>query len=244
MANHVQLDNVTHKDLRIRMQHGAEFGDNVGTVPAFPTEFADVQREYPIFFRRDQSGAFYAVALLGFAPDENLYLKGDRWDATYVPGIIARGPFLIGFQDRQEGGEVLRDPVIHLDMDHPRVSQTEGERVFLEQGGHSPYLQRVMRVLGGLNDGHVVSKPMFEAWAAADLIAPVELEVKITGTEPISLPGFYTLEREKLNGLDSATLHKLHKPGYLHAAYLVLASHVNLNKLIERKVKRVQAAAA
>ena len=42
----------------------------------------------------------------------------------------------------------------------------------------------------------------------------------------------------------SATLHKLHKPGYLHAAYLVLASHVNLNKLIERKVKRVQAAAA
>src|SRR5689334_25355677 len=105
MTNHVLLDNITHKDLRIRMQHGAEFGDNVGTVPTFPTEFADVQREYPIFFRRDQNGDFYSVALLGFKNDENLFLKGDRWDATYVPGILARGPFLIGFQERQEGGE-------------------------------------------------------------------------------------------------------------------------------------------
>ncbi|HUQ11159.1 MAG TPA: SapC family protein [Steroidobacteraceae bacterium] len=244
MTNHVLLDNITHKDLRIRQQHGAEFGDNVGTVPAFPTEFADVQREYPIFFRRDKNGDFYAVALLGFAPDENLYLNGDRWDAVYVPGIIARGPFLIGFQERQEGGELRREPVIHLDMDNPRVSQTEGERVFLEQGGHSPYLQRVMRVLGGLNDGHVISKAMFEAWAASDLIAPVDLEVKVTGAQPVSLPGFYTLEREKLNGLDSASLHKLHRSGFLHAAYLVLASHGNLNKLIDRKIKRVAAAAA
>jgi hypothetical protein len=68
--------------------------------------------------------------------------------------------------------------------------------------------------------------------------------VKVTGIEPVKLPGFYTLEREKLNGLDSANLHKLHRSGYLHAAYLVLASHTNLNKLIERKIKRVAAAAA
>jgi hypothetical protein len=244
MANHVSLDNITHKDLRVRTQYGAAFGDNVGTVPTFPTEFADVQREYPIFFRRDKNGDYYAVALLGFAPDENLYLDGDRWDAVYVPGIVARGPFLIGFQEEQEGGEVRRNPVIHVDMDNPRVSETDGERVFLEQGGHSPYLQRVTRILAGLNDGHVVSKAMFEAYKALDLIAPVELEVKITGSEPVKLPGFYSLEREKLTGLDSAKLHQLHTAGFLHAAYLVLASHGTLNKLIERKVKRVRAAAA
>ena len=65
MTNHVLLDNITHKNLRIRLDHGAAFGDNVGVVPTFPTEFADVQREYPIFFRRDTTGAYYAVALLG-----------------------------------------------------------------------------------------------------------------------------------------------------------------------------------
>jgi SapC protein len=244
MANHVQLDNVTHKDLRVRPQHGAAYGDNVGSVPTFPTEFADMQREYPIFFRRDKEGQFYAVALLGFAPDENLFLKDDHWDARYVPGIIARGPFLIGFQEVQEGGEVRRDPVIHIDMDNPRVNQTEGERAFMDQGGHSPYLQRVVRVLSGLNDGIAISKGMFDAFVAKDLIAPVELEVKITGSEPVNLRGFYTLEREKLAGLDAANLHELHRSGFLHAAYLVLASHVNLNYLIARKVKKVAAAAA
>ena len=29
MANHVLLDNITHKDLRIRTQYGAAYGDNV-----------------------------------------------------------------------------------------------------------------------------------------------------------------------------------------------------------------------
>lgn len=244
MANHVLLDNITHKDLRIRTQHGAAYGDNVGVVPTFPTEFADVQREYPILFRRDAKGEYYAVALLGFAPDENLYLQGDRWDAVYVPGIVARGPFLIGFQDAQEGGEARSKAVVHIDMDSPRVNESEGERVFLDQGGYTPYLQRVMRVLDGLSDGHMMSKAMFEAWLAADLIAPVEIEVKITGAEPVKLGGFYTIEREKLAALDSAKLHQLHRTGFLHGAYLVLSSQINLNKLIERKVRKAQAAAA
>ena len=85
---------------------------------------------------------------------------------------------------------------------------------------------------------------MFEAWGAADLIAPVELEVKITGQEPVKLAGFYTLERDKLDALDSAKLHQLHRTGFLHGAYLVLSSHANLNKLIDRKVRKVRAAAA
>jgi hypothetical protein len=244
MTQNVLLDNITHKNLRVRLLHGAAYGDNVATVPTFPTEFADVQREYPIFFRRDAQGEFFAVALLGLEKDENLFLEGDRWDARYLPGIVARGPFLIGFQERQEGGELVREPVIHVDLDNPRVSETEGEPVFLEQGGHSPYLQRVTRVLNGLNDGFAMTKPMFEIFQSMQLIAPVDLEVKITGRETVNLPGFFTIDRDKLAGLDSATLHRLHRSGFLHGAYLILASHANLNRLIERKIRKVQASAA
>ena len=56
-----------------------------------PTEFADVQREYPIFFRKDPStGEFTSFALLGFSKDENLFLEDGHWKAAYVPGVIAR----------------------------------------------------------------------------------------------------------------------------------------------------------
>jgi hypothetical protein len=240
MANPAVLDNVAHKDLRVRLKFGAAFGDNVGSVLTFPTEFADLQREYAIFFRRDSKGEFYSVALLGLASDENLYLDGERWDAHFLPGMLARGPFMVGFQEREEGGEVIRQPVIHVDLDHPRISPTEGERVFLEQGGHSPYLQGVTRVLGGLNEGFELSKAMFAAFTELQLIAPVDLEVKITGAETANLMGFFSLDREKIAKLDGEALRKLHRSGFLQVAYLVLASHANLNLLIEKKV-RIQA---
>ena len=65
MPRYELLNNVTHKDLRIVTRFGREYGDEVGLVPAFPTEFAELQREYPIFLRKDsKSGDWQAVALL------------------------------------------------------------------------------------------------------------------------------------------------------------------------------------
>jgi hypothetical protein len=151
------LNNIAHKDLRVNTRYGAEFGDNVGTVMTVPTEFADVQREYPIFFRKDpNTGEFMSIALLGFSKGENLFLDGRGWNASYVPGVIARGPFLIGFQERQEGGETQKEAMIHVDLDSPRISKSAGRRertVFLPQGGNSRYLDRVVDILNGIPGG-------------------------------------------------------------------------------------------
>ena len=160
MARHVMLNNVAHKDLRVITRHSAELGDNVPSVLTFPTEYGDVQREYPIFFRKDATtGEYLSVALLGFGKSENLFLDEHGWHATYIPGIVARGPFLIGFQEQDSGQE----PVIHVDLDHPRISTTEGEPVFLPQGGNSRYLDRVATILNGIHRGMEVSKAMINA---------------------------------------------------------------------------------
>lgn len=241
MTNYVMLNNVAHKDLRvIATRFGAEFGDNVGTVLAFPTEFADIQREYPIFFRQDpQSGEYQSVALLGFQKDENLFLEDGRWSAAYLPGILARGPFLIGFQERQIDGELRREPVIHVDLDHPRISRTdEGERVFLPEGGNSPYLDHIATILSGIHDGIEVSKAMFKAFAELDLIEPVKVEIKLSAEEAYSLVGLHTINRQKLQALDGQSLEKLNKAGFLQGAYLVIASVANMKKLIGMKQRR------
>jgi hypothetical protein len=238
------LNNIAHKNLRVITRYGAQFGDNVGTVMTFPTEYGDIQREYPIFFRKDaQTGEYLSVALLGFTKDENLFLDGDRWDASYVPGILARGPFLIGFQEQNEGGDLRREPVIHLDMENPRVSESDGERVFLDLGGNTPYLERVAAILKGINQGLDVSKAMFAAFAAADLIEPMKLEIKFA-EEQYNLVGLHTINREKLANLDAETLHRLHRAGFLHGAYLVVNSLNNVQRLVERKQRRRLAQAA
>lgn len=235
------LNNVTHKDVRVITRHAAEFGDNLGSVLTFPTEFGDVQREYPIFFRKDAAtGEWLSVALLGFAQDENLFLDESGWHASYIPGVIARGPFLIGFQEKTIAGEARREPVIHVNLDDPRVSETEGEPVFLPQGGNSRYLERIAAILQGIHAGIDASKAMFEAFTALDLIEPVSVEVRISDEERYDLVGLYTVSEEKLAALDGAALFRLNRAGFLQGAFLVLASMNNMKRLIELKQKRAR----
>jgi len=233
------LNNVTHRDLRVITRYGAQFGDEVGTVLTFPTEYADVQREYPIFFRKDPtSGEYHSVALLGFAKSENLFLEQGRWLADYVPGIVVRGPFLIGFQEQDVGGELRQEPMIHVDMDHPRVSQTEGEPVFLPKGGNSPYLDHIAQVLRGIHAGLETSKAMFAAFSALDLIGPVSLDVKLSVEEGYSVVGLHTIDQRKLAALDGASLERLNRAGFLQGAFLVIASMGNVKKLMAMKQRK------
>jgi hypothetical protein len=239
MARHVLLNNVTHANLRVITRHSAAFGHNVASVRVFPTEYGDVQREYPIFFRQDpDTNEYFSVALLGLKKDENLFLDEQGWHAAYIPGVIARGPFLIGFQERQEGGESRTEPVIHVDMDDPRVSESEGEPVFLPQGGNSRYLERIAAILQGLHEGIGVSKAMFAAFTALDLIEPCNVEIKLDSGEQIDLVGLHTLSEEKLAALDGEALVKLNKAGFLQGAFLVLASLNNMKKLVEMTQRR------
>lgn len=244
MARHELLNNVAHKDLRVITRFGPEFGDDVGMVTAFPTEFAELQREYPIFFRRDRDGAWQAIALLGFEARENLFLRDGHWNATYLPGIVAKGPFLIGFQERGLDGEPRREPVIHVDLEHPRASFHEGEAVFLPHGGHSPYLDHVSAVLRGVHDGIEAGAPMFAAFDALGLIQPLGLELQIDHQHQVSLTGLCGLDRERLAALDAEALHGLHRAGYLEGAYLVLASMQNLRRLMAEKQRRLRQARA
>ena len=134
MANNVLLNNVSHQNLKVITRFGSEFGNNVGSVLAFPTEFIELQKEYPILFRRNlETQKFHAIALLGLSQSENLFLNpniGSGWSANYIPAIVAKGPFLIGFQSQDSGNS--KTPVIHIDLDHPTVSQEDGYPLFLE----------------------------------------------------------------------------------------------------------------
>jgi hypothetical protein len=241
MARYELLNNVAHKDMRILTRFGEAFGDDVGMVPAYPTEYAELQREYPIFFQKDsETGEYRSVVLLGFGRHENLYLQGDQWNAGYLPGHIARGPFLIGFQEQQDvDGEPRREAVIHVDLDHPRVSFDEGEPVFLPQGGNSPYLEHIATVLRGIRDGVEGGKAMYEAFDSMGLIQPVTFDIKFDSAHGANVTGLLGIDRERLAALDAGSLHALHRAGYLEGAYLVLASMHNLRRLMAAKQRRL-----
>lgn len=235
MTKAVLLNNVDHGDLRVLTGHGPAFGDNINQVLIFPTEFEEIQREYPIFFRRDANGAFQSVALLGLDRDENLFLDDRGWQARYVPALQQRGPFSIGAP--ADGGE----PMIHVDLEHPRVSRTDGEAVFLPAGGNSPYLQRVSRCLGVVFDGLQVNGPMFETFEALGLIQAVEVEVELDDRTRYDLPELFTIDQAQLASLGGSNLERLHQSGLLRAATFVASSLANVDRLISLKNAKMAA---
>jgi hypothetical protein len=238
MSRTVLLDNVAHRDIRVRTGHSAEFGDAVNNVLVFPTEFALVQREYPILFRRDSSGQLQAVALLGLDVTENLFVEDGRWNARYVPAVLQRGPFLIGFRQAEAAGESAREPVIHVDLDHPRISYTEGEPVFLKHGGNSAYLERASRMLQVIHSGAAMTGRMFAAFEEAGLIDEMQIEIALDERVKYDLPGFLTISADRFSQLDGVQLERLQKAGYLQLAVLVMASVSNIYWLIELKNRR------
>jgi hypothetical protein len=241
MTNKVLLNNVDHADLRVIVHHAPEFGDSVNQVLVFPTEFDAIQREYPIFFRRDANGALQSIALLGLDRDENLFLDKHGWQGRYVPAVLQRGPFLIGLQEREAEGEAQREPMVHIDLDHPRISKSEGVPLFLPQGGNAPYLDHVAGVLRTIYAGIEATAPMFAAFEAAGLIEPVSLEIEVDEARKYVLPDLFTIGRAALAALDGARLEQLNRAGFLGVAFLVASSMGNVSRLIELKTARQRA---
>jgi hypothetical protein len=240
MTRHVLLDNVSHKDLRVVRDYAKVPGYDVNVARVFPSEFIQLQTEYPLFFiRNKEQGVFEPVALLGFGDKENLFLDENGWDAGYVPLSIERQPFLIGFQEQVVDGIPTETPVVHIDLDHPAVSDTEGERVFLPHGGESPLLERISSVLMTVHQGHEAAKSLSEMLVGMELIESLVLEVALKDGSKQSLKGLYTINEDKLQNLNANALESLHKKGHVRDVYMMLASLPNISRLIERKNRRL-----
>ncbi len=232
----VLLNNVEHKDLKIDTRHCASYGDSVNLSLVFSAEFDDLHKEYPILFHKDpETNAFSAHVILGFDKDENLFLGDDGWSGNYVPAVLARGPFLIGFQSQEVDGKMQKEPVIHINMDNPRVGVDDGQAVFLPMGGDTPYLEKIMRTLQVIHKGAAFDKTLFSSLESMNLLEPVSIEVTLSNIDKINFHNYYTINREKLAQLDGENLQKLNKSGVLNLAIFALSSLGNFNKLIELK---------
>lgn len=234
MPTPVLLNNVDHKDLRVITRRSAEYGDSIAFVPTFPAEFRSVQAHYPIVFRRTSDGpGFEPIALFGFRDGENLFLNENGWDAAYLPLMMERQPFMIG-----GSGDGL---AIHVDLDSPRVSRTEGEPVFLPHGGVTEFLERMNSVLSALHEGLQDTPAFVASLVEHGLLESFVLDIELDDGSQNRLAGFYTINEDKLAALGGDALEKLSKAGHLQPIYMAIASISNFRDLIERK-NRVHAA--
>ena len=238
MPNFALLNNVAHKNMRVIRENSLRYGDSDMSVVTFPQEFRAIQNEYPIFFQKNnETGKFIPIALTGLRQNENLFLSDKGWDAQYIPASIKRRPFLIGVQPPKPGEQASR--MVYVDMDSPRISETQGEPVFLPHGGYSPYLESMVDLLEYIQYGTDLNEQFIQALLANELLEIVTLEITLKNGEQNNLAGMYTINEEKLAALSGAAIAELHKKGFIEYIYMVLASHSNMIKLIARVEERI-----
>jgi len=235
MTTVARLDNVQHAALRLRRGHGARFGEAVNQVAVFASEFAQVQREYPILFARTPEGALQAVAILGFERDENLFLNGEQWDAAYIPALLRHRPFTIG---AAEG-----EPVVCVDLADTRIATEAepGEPVFKPHGGNAPALEAALDALRALQAGAGIAATMTALFDELGLVEPVRLQVSFDEHTGVDFDGYLAVVPEKIAGLDGEALARLNTAGLLDVAVFAAGSLGTMPRLIARKQRKLAA---
>ena len=225
------LNNISHKDLRVITERGAQWGDDFMSAPVTVDEFRKLQAHYPIVFQRDDKGGFVPTVLFGLQEGQNLFLNAQGWDADYLPLSVQRIPFSIGIADDE-----LR---MMVDMASKRISQgAEGEAVFLPQGGTSDFTENANSVLRTLHEGLQATTDFVQTLMQHELLESFVLDVERPDGTRGQLAGFYIIHEERLAALDAATVSQLHQADYLQPIYMAIASLSNFTALIKRHLAR------
>jgi hypothetical protein len=238
MTNFQIVSASKHGEIRVVTAYDAAYGDSLMYVPTFPLEFRDIQSCYPIFFLKDvETGQFFAAALCGFEPEENLFLNNGNWDASYLPMMIRRQPFLIARQAVDPKSPDATQPVISIDRDHPRVGKNEGQRLFSEDGSPSDFLQQAILLLKKIHRAHQHNENFSKTLLQYDLLESLTLDITFNNGSKKNLNDFYTINETKLYELEGDALAHLNKEGYLQPIFMAIASFSRLRALIDRRDK-------
>lgn len=228
MTNIVALNNELHRDLRVRGEAAARFGDNRRFVPLIAGEFALAAAHYPILLTKDSNtGGFFAGAMLGFDEDENLFLS-DTGMQTYRPLNLQRGAFFTAGAD------------LAIDLDSPRVDAT-GEALF-SGGQPTPYLESVMQLFRDLVPGVEVTRVFVETLVRMRLVEPIDITVSFDDGSRRILQDLYTINQDALRGLPDAEALDLFRRNYLYLIYLMIGSLKQIPALGRRKNDQLLAA--
>ena len=130
MSKAIVLNNVDHKNIKVDTRPEANL--NVNRALVYATEIGELHKEFPLVFHKNpETGQTQLHAILGLKKDENLFISDDGWQTRFVPALLARGPFSLGYKKENQNNNEQQDPVICIDIDDPRVSTEFGEDVFL-----------------------------------------------------------------------------------------------------------------
>ncbi|NVK42884.1 MAG: SapC family protein [Oceanospirillaceae bacterium] len=218
-----------HRDWGVESAGGFGFASHTNSVPLMAVEFAKAAGEYAIIFAGNDSKVMPA-AVLGIQNDTNVYVDAaGEWTARYIPAFVRRYPFV--FSSADDG------KTFTLCIDEGYVGanpEARGNRLFTEDGERTDYLNGVLRFLKEYQTEYNRSQLLCDKLVELDLLEPMQAQIKLKSGKQLSLTGFQSVSREKLNSLEPQTLSELARSGALELIYIHLYSMTHFADMMEK----------
>jgi hypothetical protein len=229
------LDRETHRQWRLKPVEGYAFLRENNSLFVTVGEFADAGREYAIVFipagKDEDTGEdnLAPVAVLGLTHGENLYLKADgSWGADYLPAFVRRYPFAMAHLDK----DTL---AVCIDEGYAGFSQSEGERLFEDDGQPTQLLKNVHQFLENFEREAERTRMFCRELQDAGLLQPMRFDAQMPSGQSVTVDGFMAIDADKFNALPDAKILEMHKNGMLGLIHLQQASLGNLRRLAQRR---------
>lgn len=226
----------THKVRKVAAGEVPEFARRSNAIPISYTEFQPVAREYPIVFTTgDEGKSFAAVAVLGIAAGENLFVAGGAWaERVYVPAYARRYPFCMAkvTVDKVEQQNRL------ICIEQAFLDDKRGEAMFDAKGQPSARWTDIEKLLSEYEADLERGREMCSILADYGLLEPFTMQATLAKSKSggaMHVTGMHRVSEKNLENLNAAQLKNLMRKGLLARIYLHLLSLENFARLLERK---------
>jgi len=206
------------------------FARHTNSVPLMAVEFPSAAQEYAIVFAGTAETMILPAAILGIEDKQNLYITADGgWKGSYIPAFVRRYPFIFATNDE---GKTF---TLCIDEGFAGCNQDDrGQRLFLDDGERSDYLQGVLKFLQDYQIQHKRTQAFTQRLRELDLLEPMQANVALTSGEKFSLAGFHMVSREKLKKLSGEQAAELLRSDGLELIYTHLQSLRKFSAMADR----------
>jgi hypothetical protein len=226
MATNLELLNA-QRHAGLRLADPPASGQHFVQVVA--SEFVAAAAVCPIFLTKNaETGSFYAGAMFGFEPGENLLPREGAGRPLFTPLDLERLGFFI-----------TSDGAVAIDPAHVRFAAPQGAPLFEADGQPGPALRRIQHALAQLSVGVPETDAFIQALVGARLVEPIDIDLSFDDGRTLSLAGLYTVSLDALGALDDTAVLEFFRRGYLPLIYAMSGSLKQVSRLAKLRNDKI-----
>lgn len=219
-----------HAKLRAKVNADFAHAKELNLAGVMLTEINAAASNFPVVFvEHPDTKVIRPVAMFGLRPGENYYYGVEGWDATYVPLLVQRHPFLIGADDANPESTSL---TMCIDNTSPYLTEGEGIALFDDQGNGTEFLATRNQMLMEIFEGEKITTQFVAKIKQLDLLKTFELLLQGQDGMTRKVTGLMTLDVVKLRQMSDAVLTELHKLDFLAALYVIYGSLFQIHRMM------------